>query len=162
MNRLGKPVAKLALLLILSFGVTSQKVDTTGAWLPVHMKWTYGPISINPNFSTAEAKILYFDEQGRFALVACRINREKGEYVISNGDGQAVFTGEWDGHLPGHVKYRLVSRTVEIRGETLPGPWRKSKIQATSKGYLLFQGELYRHVEELGPSVRTFLPFGTK
>lgn len=69
-----------------------------------------------------------------------------------------VSIGEWDSHLPGHVKYRLVSRTVERVGETLPGPWQKEKLTATSKGYLLFKGELYRRVKDLEPTIREVLP----
>lgn len=68
-----------------------------------------------------------------------------------------VSLGEWDGHLPGQVKYRLVSRTVQREGEALPGPWREEKLAATPKGYLLFEGKLYRDVDDLGPSVRELL-----
>jgi len=155
-------VIKIALLLILSLSAPAQGVDTAGAWLPLHMKWEHAPKSVDPNLTTGVAKVLYFGEHGRFAIVACLINRANGKHVISNGDGQVIFMGEWDGHLPGHVKYRLISRTVEIRGETLPGRLQEATMESNSKGYLLFQGNLYRRVEELGPNVREFLPSGTR
>jgi hypothetical protein len=41
--------------------------------------------------------------------------------------------------------------------ETLPSPWREEKLASTPKGCLLFEGTLYRHVEELEPSVREVL-----
>ena len=101
--------------------------------------------------------MLYFDDQKHFALVGCVVNRESERYTISHGDGQVISLGEWDGRIPGHVKYRLVSRTVQRVGEMLPGPWREEKLASTTKGYLLFDGKLYRHVEDLEPSVRELL-----
>jgi hypothetical protein len=40
----------------------------------------------------------------------------------------------WDGHLPGQVKYRLVSRTVPLEGETLPGPLARAETGFHSEG----------------------------
>ena len=88
---------------------------------------------------------------------------EPGRYTtVSAGDGQVVSFGEWDGHLPGNVKYRLISRTVERVGETLPGPWQEDKLASTPKGYLRFRGELYHRVKDLEPSVREFLSKGSE
>ena len=137
----------------------AQTVKTAGAWLPVNVKWQHAPPEINPKLETGSATVLYFDQQGHFAIIGCVINREPGRYTtVSAGDGQVVSLGEWDSHLPGHVKYRLVSRTVERVGETLPGPWQVEKLPSTPKGYLRFKGELYRRVEDLAPSVREVLP----
>jgi hypothetical protein len=146
-------------LLLWSCGAMAQTVKTAGAWLPVNVKWQHAPPEINPKLETGSATVLYFDQQGHFAIVGCVINREPGRYTtVSAGDGQVVSLGEWDSHLPGHVKYRLVSRTVERVGETLPGPWQEEKLTSTPKGYLRFKGELYRRVEDLAPSVREVLP----
>ena len=149
----------LLVLLLWSCGAIAQSVKTAGAWLPVNVKWEHAPPEINPKLETGSATVLYFDQQGHFAIVGCVINREPGRYTtVSAGDGQVVSSGEWDGHLPGHVKYRLISRTVERVGETLPGPWQEEKLASTPKGYLRFKGELYRRVEDLAPSVREVLP----
>ena len=82
--------------------------------MPVNVKWEHAPPDINPKLETGSATVLYLDGQGHFAIVGCVINREPGRYTtVSVGDGQVVSYGKWDGRLPGHVKYRLISRTVE-------------------------------------------------
>jgi hypothetical protein len=102
--------------------------------------------------------VLYLDEHRRFAVVGCVVSREPGRYTtVSRGDGQVISLGEWDGHLPGQVKDRLVSRTVLLNGEPPPLPWHEEKLSSTPKGYLLFEGKLYRRIEDLEPSVRALL-----
>jgi hypothetical protein len=148
----------IIVLLLWSCVAFAQGVKPTGTWLPVHVKWEHAPPSINPKLETGATTVLHFDEHGRFVLIACVVNREPGRYItISHGDGQEISLGEWDGHLPGQVKYQLVSRTVQRIGETLPGPWREEKLTSTPRGYLLFQGKAYRHVEGLEPNVRELL-----
>jgi hypothetical protein len=153
----------LLFLLLSSCGAIAQPVKTAGAWLPVNVKWEHAPPDINPKLETGTATVLYFDGKGHFAIIGCVINREPGRYTtVSAGDGQVISFGEWDGHLPGNVKYRLISRTVERAGETLPGPWQEDKLASTPKGYLRFRGELYHRVKDLEPSVREFLPKGSE
>ena len=149
---------KIILLVLWSCAAFAQTAKTAGAWLPVNVKWEHAPPQINPNLETGATTILYFGEHGQFALVGCVVNREPGRYTtLSQGDGQVIYLGEWDGHLPGKAKYRLVSRTVAVEGEKLPGPWHEEKVNATKKGNLMFQGKLYRHVDDLGQSVRELL-----
>jgi hypothetical protein len=148
---------KLILFVLCSCAAFAQVAKPTGTWLPVHVKWEHAPASVNPKLQTGATTVLYLGDQERFALVGCVVNRESGEYAISHGDGQVISLGEWDGQLPGHVKYRLVSRTVALKGETLPGPWHEEKLMSTAKGYLVFQGKVYRHVNALEPGVREIL-----
>jgi len=148
----------MILLLLWTGGVFAQTTPIAGAWLPVHVKWEHAPPSINPKLETVATTVLYSDEHGRFAVVGCVVKRELGRYTtVSQGDGQVISSGEWDGHLPGQVKYRLVSRTVLLKGEILPGSWHEKQLSSTPKGYLLFEGKLYRHVEALEPNVRELL-----
>jgi hypothetical protein len=149
---------KIMLFLLWSFVTFAQEGKPTGAWLPVHVKWEHAPPSVNPKLETGATTVLYFNEHGRFAVIECVVNREPGQYTtVSHGDGQVVSLGEWDGRLPGQVKYRIVGRTVPLKGETLPGPWHEKKLSSTREGYLLFEGKLYHHVEALEPSVRELL-----
>jgi hypothetical protein len=148
---------KIIVFLLLSCAAFAQGVKPTGAWLPAHVKWEHAPPSVNAKLETAATTVLYFDENQRFALIGCVVLRAPSHLTISHGDGQVISLGEWDGHLPGQVKYRLVSRTVSLKGETLPGPWHEEKLASTPKGYLLFEGKLYRHVDDLEPSVRELL-----
>lgn len=149
---------KIILLLLWCCAAFAQGVKPTGAWLPVHAKWEHVPATINPKLETGATTVLYFDEHGNFVAVAGVVNRELGRYTtISRGDGQVISIGEWDGHLPGRVRYRLISRTVSLEGEKLPGPWQEEALTSTAKGQLRFQGKLYRPVEGLGQSVRELL-----
>jgi hypothetical protein len=148
---------KIILFVLWSYAAFAQGVKPMGAWLPVHVKWEHAPPSVNPKLETGATTVLYFDENRRFALIGCVVYRPPRHFRISHGDGQVIFLGEWDGHLPGQVKYRLVSRTVQRVGETLPGPWREKRLASTPKGYLLFEGKLFRRVEDLDPSVRELL-----
>jgi len=132
-------VIKIALLLILSLSAPAQGVDTAGAWLPLHMKWEHAPKSVDPNLTTGVAKVLYFGEHGRFAIVACLINRANGKHAISNGDGQVIFTGEWDGHLPGHVKYRLISRTLKSAERRCLVPGKRQQLNLIQKAISCFK-----------------------
>ena len=136
----------------------AQGIKPTGAWLPVHVKWEHAPANVNPKLETAATTVLYFGENQRFVMIGCVVLRAPSRLTISHGDGQVISSGEWDGQLPGQVKYRLISRTVQRVGETLPGPWHEERLASTPNGYLMFEGKLYRHVEELEPSVRELLP----
>lgn len=70
----------LFVLLLCSCGAMAQSVKTAGAWLPVNVKWEHAPPETNPKLETASATVLYFDQQGHFAIVGCVINREPGRY----------------------------------------------------------------------------------
>ena len=110
---------RYALVLLLStIAAFSQSTAPAGAWLPVKMKWVHAPRYINPRLETASTLVLYFDTDDHFATVGCVVDREPGRYMtISAGDGQLVSYGNWNGHLPGIVHYRLMSRTVQRIGE---------------------------------------------
>jgi hypothetical protein len=158
---------KIVLLLFLICPAFAQTVKTTGAWMPVDVKWEQAPPEVNARLETAQTRVLYFRDGGNLAVFECVMNREAGRYMtISWGDGQLVFTGEWDGQLPGEVEYRLVSRTVALEGEKLPGPWQQGKLKSANKGYLMFDGKLYRQVNALSQSslnlLRSTLEVGWK
>jgi len=149
---------KIMLLLLGSCAAFGQTAKTTGTWLPVDVKWEHAPPGVNAKLETAQTRVLYFSDGGHVAVIECVVNRERGRYTtLSRGDGQVVSVGEWDGHLPGEVKYRLVSRTVALEGEKLPGPWQKTKLKFTHKSYLMFEGNLYRHEDALRQSVLELL-----
>lgn len=135
----------------------AQVTKPAGAWVPAHIEWEHAPASVNPKLDTATTTVLYLGENQRFAVIGCVVLKASGRLTISHGDGQQISSGEWDGKLPGRVKYRLVSRTVQRVDETLPGPWDVKKLASAPKGYLLFEGKLYRHAAEIEPSIRELL-----
>jgi hypothetical protein len=146
---------KILFLIVLSNCVAfAQTTKINGAWIPVQMHWVHAPPQINPKLETGEAAIIFFGRDGQFVVVQGVINREAGRYMtLSQGDGQVIFLGKWNGILPGKVIYRLTSRSVALEGEKLPGPWHEEHISIVGNGYLVFQGTTYRRASDLGKSV---------
>jgi hypothetical protein len=127
-----------ALLLLLCLSKSTIGVDEAnlqGAWLLDSVKWTDAPPDINPNLQSGPASVLYFGQDLTFALIDCIVNRVSGDYeVISHGEPQNVYRGKWE--IKGNdiaVEYRLVSRTVKVNGERLPGPVRHATIRIFRK-----------------------------
>jgi hypothetical protein len=129
-----------ALLLLFCLPVLAAGLDEghiQGAWLQDGVKWTKAPPDINPHLQTGEAEILYFGNDQTFAIIYCVVNRVPKEYeTISHGDGQVVYQGKWEAKGDDiAVEYRLVTRTVKIKGEALPGPIQHATVKA-SRGLL--------------------------
>ena len=130
-----------------------------GAWVQDGIKWEKAPRTINRKLSSGPAAIAYFGADHEFALIHAILLRVQGEYeVICNGCGQVVYSGSWA--LVGravNIKYRLLSRTVEIRGEQLPGPLKEDT--ATIEGdAVVFLGHSFHRSSALDANVREFIP----
>lgn len=130
-----------------------------GAWLQDGTTWSNAPKEINPKLSSGRAVIAYFASDHTFALIYATVNRVKGEYeVICNGCGQVVYTGTWElAEKAVKMKYRLVSRTVQVAGEQLPGPIKEdtAKLEGDT---VVFLGHPFRRATALDASVREFIP----
>jgi hypothetical protein len=110
-----------ALLLLVCLPVLAAGLDeghVQGAWLQDGVKWTKAPPDINPHLQAGQAEILYFGKDQGFTIIYCVVNRVPKEYeTISHGDGQVVYRGKWEAQGDDiAVEYRLVDRTVKIRG----------------------------------------------
>jgi hypothetical protein len=130
-----------------------EKVALTGAWLQTDVKWANAPAEVNARLEFGEAAVLYFKADHSFALIYCVVNRVPGEYMtISHGDGQVVYVGKWEAAGDQiRAAYRLVSRTVQVKGETLPGPPQRATVK-TSHGVLSLNGKTYRRTDALDQS----------
>ena len=129
-----------ALLLLVCLPALATGIDegqVQGAWLLNSVKWTNAPADINPHLQSGAAAILYFKQDHTFALIYCVVNRVPKEYeVISHGEPQNIYLGKWAAAGDNiAVEYRLVDRTVKIKGEALPGPIQHATIKA-SRGIL--------------------------
>ncbi len=142
-----KTLTALLLLIWLPMpSVTDDDRHIEGAWLQDGVKWTKAPAGMNPRLKLGEAEILYFRKDQAFAIIYCIVNRIPKEYeTISHGDGQAVYRGKWEAQGDDiAVEYRLVDRTVKIKGEALPGTIQHATIKA-SRGILhLEKGSFHR------------------
>jgi len=130
-----------------------------GAWVQDGIKWEKAPRTINRKLSSGGAVIAYFGADHEFALIHAILLRVQGEYkVICNGCGQVVYSGSWA--LVGgavSIKYRLFSRSVEIKGEQLPGPLKEDT--ATIEGdAVVFLGHSFHRSSALDANVREFIP----
>ena len=145
---------------LLAVGAVAQPVQSPGgAWLQDGIKWSKAPKEINPKLTSGRAAIAYFSPDHMFALIYATVNRVQGEYeVICNGCGQAVYSGSWElAKKTVRVKYRLVSRTVQVAGEQLPGPVKEdaAKIEGDT---IVFLGHSFHRATALDANVREFIP----
>jgi hypothetical protein len=150
---------RILLIALLLAGSLGSGEAPSGAWLPVQLKWQHAPASVNANLITAAATVLYFQADGRFAMIDCFVNREPGHYTtISHGDGQIISAGNWSADA-GRVilHYRTVFRTVPITGEQLPGQWHE-QTAVWKDADLVVNGKSYRRNRELDESAAESLP----
>lgn len=132
-----------------------------GAWLQEGIKWAKAPKEINPRLSSGRAAIVYFGPDHAFAVIYATVNRVPREYeVICNGCGQVVYSGTWEiDDKTIKVKYRLVSRTVEVAGEQLPGPVKEDTAKLKGDA-IVFLGHSFHRATELDANVREFVSPG--
>jgi hypothetical protein len=122
-----------------------------GAWLQEGVNWTRAPKDINPQLESGGAEVLYIEKYLIFAAIYCTVLREhRANMAISHGDPQTVYLGLWDSDKIS-VRYRLVSRTVRLKGEELPGPFQHAIIKV-SKGILIFDDKRFHRVPSLDES----------
>jgi hypothetical protein len=144
-----KTLTALLLLVCLPMLVAGLDQDhVQGAWLQDGVKWTKAPAGINPRLKLGEAEILYFDKDQTFVIIYCIVNRVPNEYeTISHGDGQVVYRGKWEAQGDDiAVEYRLVDRTVKIKGEALPGPIQHATIKTSDRVLRLERKTFHRTV----------------
>jgi len=135
--------------------ISAQSANPAGAWLQLKTKWNNAPRKVNLHEQYSQTSVLFFDDQRHFVLLECTVLRDHDRWInVSHGDAQGIFVGEWDGQLPGKVKFRVVEKTVHIAGETYPGPWQEEKIDLMPDGNLRFRGDLYQRNDALISSVK--------
>ena len=147
----------ILLTVILCFpliGVIPSQDFPQGAWLRDGSKWESAPRDINPQLQSAEAAILYFGKDHKFALIYCTVGRAPKQYmVISNGDPRNVYEGEWKTEDKSiSVTYRLVEATILRSDQKLPGPIRHGIIELSNGTVVIFKKETYRRVAALDRS----------
>jgi len=132
-----------------------------GAWLQDGIKWANAPKEINPRLSSGRAAIVYFGPNHAFAVIYATVNRVQRQYeVICNGCGQVVYSGTWEiDKKTIKVKYRLVSRTVEVAGEQLPGPLKEDTANLEGDA-IVFLGHSFHRAADLDANVREFVSPG--
>lgn len=140
-----------------SVSVTAQVAPPTGAWRQTNVTWKKPPAELGSKQRYAEARILYFSPDHRFVLLAATVIQAPTFEAISVGDGHVVYLGTWK--LTGNslqVEYRLVSRTVAEKGETLPGPVQSEDVRIRGST-LLFQKGRFRRDEKLDRELKAIL-----
>ena len=132
-------------------------------WLQDGTKWSKAPRELNAKLSFGRATILYFAADHTFSLIYATVNRVPGEYdVICSGCGQVVYSGSWELVEKNiKVKYRLISRTVLVAGEQLPGPVKEDAVRLDDDA-VVFLGRTFHRSTTLDASVREFIPPATR
>jgi hypothetical protein len=153
-----KMLPLMVLIFLPSLAVRSDTSFSDGAWLQDGVKWVNAPRDINPQLQSGSAAVLYFGKDQTFALIYCTVGREPKKYMtISHGDPRSVYIGKWEVH--GNdiaIEYRLVDRTVKIKGEKLPGQIQHAAIKM-SRNILSFDKKIFRRSLELDKSAAEVL-----
>jgi hypothetical protein len=158
-----KAMTKAAVVSIVFLSVTVALAQPgqspQGAWLQDGIKWSKAPKEINPKLSSGRAAIAYFGRDHKFSLIYATVNRVQREYeIICNGCGQVVYLGSWElAEKTIKVKYRLVSRTVQIIGEQLPGPVQEDSAKIEGDA-VVFLGHSFHRSTALEANVKEFVP----
>lgn len=135
----------------------AQAWAPTGTWRQTNVTWKRPPAKLQLKQRYAEAAVLYFSTDQRFVLLYGTIIQGPTSEELSQGDGRVVYLGTWK--LVGdsvHVQFRLVSRTIAIEGETLPGPLQNDNVQAKS-GVIEFKRDLFGRAEKLDQQLNDIL-----
>jgi hypothetical protein len=137
--------------------VRAQVAPPSGAWRQTNVTWKKPPAELDLKERYAEARILYFSSDQRFVLLAGTVIQGPTSEVISGGDGRVVYLGMWKrtGNAL-HVEYQLISRTVAVEGETLPGPVQSEDVRV-SGSELQFQKGRFRRDEKLDDELKAIL-----
>ena len=138
------------LVLALATSLGAQSVNDGRLWIPVEVKWRRIPgAPRDVQTRTASTVVLYFGRNGEFVRDECRLIRDGRSISISNGDPHNQYVGRIaEPMLDGmRIEYRLVRRTVEITGETLPGPHISQTASTRAISGLAIGGRFFRHVQ---------------
>ncbi len=121
------------------------------------------PKEINPRLSSGHAAIVYFGPDHAFAVIYATVNRVPREYeVICIGCVvRWVYSGTLGiiGEKIVKVKFRLVSRTIEVTGEQLPGPVREDTVKLDGRA-IVFLGHSFHRATDLDANIREFVSPG--
>lgn len=136
-------------LILLPATVQGQTGRVSGAWLQSNLKWGKPPAELQLDERSAQAGILYFGPNNRFALVYRVVIQGPNWENLSHGDGRVVRWGTWKLEKDAlTVEYRLVRRTLVKEDEKLPGPIEKKTLQL-SGGALLFEKTRFQRDKRL-------------
>jgi hypothetical protein len=120
----------ISLCLLYAPSVEAQVAAPLGVWRQTNVKWQRPPAELELRNRYAESAVLYFSPDHRFVLMFGTLIQRISSEEMSKGDGRIVYLGTWkvnDNSV--HVEYHLVSRTVAIEGEIIPGAPVSDDIQ---------------------------------
>jgi hypothetical protein len=138
-------ITAVVVLCALSGGAPAQQAKLGEFWIPASVHWSH-PRGAPEGESVASTVILYFGRNGIFARDECWVIREGQSITISNGDPHNEWVGSWGPIADGmRMTYRLVRRTVERKGEQLPGREIKAIAEMPRSG-LKIGGQLFRSI----------------
>ena len=125
-------------------GTLKSQTPPLGAWRQTNVTWKKPPAELQLKQRYAEAAVLYFGPDQRFVLMYATVIQSPTSEAISGGDGRVVYVGTWKRVGKSiHVEYRLVSRTVQKEGETLPGPVQSTDV-AVKGSTVVFQKDQFK------------------
>jgi len=151
---------KLALIFgifVLANQLHAQVSNPSGAWRQQSIAWGDAPPELEEDERQGQAAILYFGPDHQFALIYASVIQMPSKCIehVSVGDGQVVYLGKWKLDSGGvSVNYQLVSRTIQIKGEHIPGAFVTGLIRFKNST-LSFQNETFERDRMLDEDVRT-------
>src|SRR6266536_1187686 len=142
-------IAAVLLVFCSMIRVSAQSSDNGQFWIPTDVKWQRVPGAPRAEKKrVASTVILYFGHDREFVRDECWMIRDGESILISNGDPHIQYVGRTEPILDGlQIRYRLVRRTVEKRGEVLPGPEISGTASTLAKSGLEIGGRFFRPIK---------------
>jgi hypothetical protein len=136
----------------------AQGSSPIGVWRQANLKWKQTPSVRNEKIQSADGRVLYFRSDHAFSFIEGTISRGSNWEWISSKHERSIYIGTWTANGNSiRVVFRLVSRGLESKKETLFGPLQTEDVSFGERT-LLFRSLQFEPSNGLENDLQVVLP----